>query len=770
MLTMIFFYPVFWGFVPLPSDLIVGGYYPWLDYHWGGFETNVPVKNSLITDAVSLTFPLKNFMAEQLNKGELPLWNPLMFGGYPFIASMPLGFFFPTTVFYLMFDVLSAWSAQVIFQVLIALFGMFLFVRHLKLSVLASIFSALGFGFGGFMLIWLEWNSQAATAAILPLLFFGVSKYLQEEKALWGVVFGLFVCLAILAGLMQITFFSFLALGFYTLYMLWGEKRSFEKLIKVAGFGLLGIIISSVFLIPALELVFYSQRLFEVVNEWEKFLPLEFLLTILAPDFFGNQTTANFWAVHNYTNVSMYTGTITVILAAAGIWRYWDKKVVRFMLYLLLATFVLVTRNPISEIVYRLGIWGGESMTMNRGLFLANFAMATLGGYGIDGLRDKNFYKKYLIISLGTLGILVFSGVIVFLMKGNLITESHAYISLRNLVIPIGLTTFLIILFFIFAKIRTNISILLQVILILTLTVELFRFGWKFDTFSKRDYVFPQTKLIEFMQNHKESRFVSEIDVLPPNMWLPYNLQTIEGYDSVYPLSTAKIIAAINSGSTGTRPQTKHGVVEKFDSPLLPFLGTRYYVTVKRDVGGGINEGGKVNPLFNNDRFLKVFEDHSVVVYENLQSLNKLYWANQVFYMDDKLGLAELARSDEYLQHKRVFNNEFFFQAGENDLISPTNLKLKNSEIMVATNNSKAGYLVFSETFYPGWKVFVDGKERKIYRTNFGFMGVFVPGGSKFVEFKFMPYSLFLGGLLSCLGILGIFVILFISKRNIKFF
>lgn len=37
------------GLVPFPGDLLVGAYYPWLEYKWG-YEVGVPIKNQLISD------------------------------------------------------------------------------------------------------------------------------------------------------------------------------------------------------------------------------------------------------------------------------------------------------------------------------------------------------------------------------------------------------------------------------------------------------------------------------------------------------------------------------------------------------------------------------------------------------------------------------------------------------------------------------------------------------------------------------------------------
>jgi uncharacterized membrane protein YfhO len=74
--------------------------------------------------------------------------------------------------------------------------------------------------------------------------------------------------------------------------------------------------------------------------------------------------------------------------------------------------------------------------------------------------------------------------------------------------------------------------------------------------------------------------------------------------------------------------------------------------------------------------------------------------------------------------------------------------------------------LVLSDTFYPGWKAFVDGKEEKILRANYNFRAVPLTAGTHRVEFVYDPLSFKLGALTTFLGILGCLVIGFIKKEK----
>ena len=72
---------------------------------------------------------------------------------------------------------------------------------------------------------------------------------------------------------------------------------------------------------------------------------------------------------------------------------------------------------------------------------------------------------------------------------------------------------------------------------------------------------------------------------------------------------------------------------------------------------------------------------------------------------------------------------------------------------------------ILSDAYYPGWKVFVDGKERKIVRANHGLRGVKVKPGDNVVEFLYQPWSFRIGLWAAAMG-LGLVPVVFIVSRR----
>jgi hypothetical protein len=71
--------------------------------------------------------------------------------------------------------------------------------------------------------------------------------------------------------------------------------------------------------------------------------------------------------------------------------------------------------------------------------------------------------------------------------------------------------------------------------------------------------------------------------------------------------------------------------------------------------------------------------------------------------------------------------------------------------------------LVLTDQFYPGWNATIDGAPAKIYHVNIFFRGVLLPAGEHTIEFRYEPFSVTLGLILSALVILGFALGLFFS-------
>jgi hypothetical protein len=91
--------------------------------------------------------------------------------------------------------------------------------------------------------------------------------------------------------------------------------------------------------------------------------------------------------------------------------------------------------------------------------------------------------------------------------------------------------------------------------------------------------------------------------------------------------------------------------------------------------------------------------------------------------------------------------------------------EMRDGIVRVAVSAPGGGFLVLSETFYPGWRAEVDNVRVPLYRTYGTLQGVLVPPGRHAVTFTFVSASLRQGSALSALALAVVAAILWRARR-----
>lgn len=747
----IFFYPVWLKQeVPIPGDMIVGVYFPWLDYKWG-YPTGVPVKNPITTDVVSFTFPMQMLAIDLMKQGHWPLWNSYVLTGTPLLANFQSAPFAPTNFLYFIFDKLDAWSLQIMTQIFLAAVFLYLLLREFGRSKIASTFGGLFFAFAGFMMIWMEWNGHSLTAAFFPLIIFLVIKWLKTAKIIWGSLLSLSLVLQIFSGYPQIILYQFMLLPLVIFFL---DKKLFLNLKKISGltfFSGLGLGLAAIQILPGLELLSLSQRKIEDVINVSAFLPWKMMITFLAPDFFGNHATGNFWGPGDYTYVTGFSGVVVIILASLGIITFFKNTWVKFSLFTVGFSLLIALPNPLSILLKESGLLGLQAASAHRALILSNLGFAILAAFGLDSILEKKLNFKNIRRALYLPAILILGFLFVALAE-------NLNVALKNMILP---TTFLIltaILLFL------NLFLKKKVVLVLVLgslsLLELFRFGWKFTPFSPKHIIFPKTPVIEFLQNKPQPFRVFAEDVIPINLLMPYNLSRVEGYDAVYPIRFAKYLSVLNSGSVNFDPMGRYGTVKNIESNLLNIANAKYFLAVKKD--------GRIPKKFEKPYFKQVFEDKTVVVLENLKALSRA----EMFYdweiiKDDTQVLTRLIDPDFLNTKKIILEKEPIIVKnngqGEVSFSESPNIKI------IKVNTNQDGILFIADAWFPGWKARIDGKSQEILRANYNFMAITLEKGIHKVVLEYQPTSFENGKMVSLISVSILFLLFLYGSFSQKF-
>lgn len=152
-------------------------------------------------------------------------------------------------------------------------------------------------------------------------------------------------------------------------------------------------------------------------------------------------------------------------------------------------------------------------------------------------------------------------------------------------------------------------------------------------------------------------------------------------------------------------------------------------------------------------------------VYENRRALPRAWIVGSVAELDDA-GVLQAVRYSQAPDGRPwdPLREAFVPQGGGTMRVEPGKVSahlssVSDGRIEVNVASSGGGFLVLSETYYPGWRARVGEQTTSVQRTNLTLQGVAVPAGRHTVVFEFRPWTLWAGTALS-LAALGLTLVL----------
>lgn len=738
---------IFFNKLPIPSDTIVGLYYPFRDSYFKTNPNGLPYKNFLITDPVRQQYPWRYLSVDGVKNLNIPLWNPYNFSGTPLLANFQSAVFYPFNFLFFIFPFHISWSILIFIQPLLAGIFMFYYLNNLRLNKTASFLGSLSFSFSGFFIAWLEWGTILHTALWLPLVLLSIDKIFNKKAnfnlqtknfklLIWPLVLVLALTSSFFAGHLQTFFYLFILFILYILarFIQYGKERKTLGFFLVPGF--LFLIITSIQWYPTLQFIYFSARNMDLtgwrIEGW--FLPWQNLIQFIAPDFFGNPSTLNYYGVWNYAEFIGYIGIFPLILAFFALFFRRDKKTLFFGV-ILFVSLILTLPTLFAKIPFWLEIPFLSTSQPTRLLFLIVFSLSTLASFGLDYfIRVKN-RKLILFILIMFFSFFTLLWAFISVFSGNILLPENLAVARQNLILPTTLFIFISLVLFIpiinkkEKILNINLLNLSLLILILITVFDLFRFGWKFEPFTNKEYLFPSTQVTNFLQNQKGQFRILSVDskIFPPNFSIIYKLQTLDGYDPLYLQRYGELMAA----SGRRKPDIS-----------APFGFNR--IITSQDPLSGINDmlGAKYVLSLNElkDKKLNlVFSDGVIKVYENSNALPRAFFVSNTFVANSKQEAIDALFDVNHPLSLRavvedVTDKKFFKNNWSIGVVKITDYQ--DNKIILETQNLDDGFLVLTDSFYPLWHSAIDGKETKIYLTNYNFKGIIVPKGNHKIEFS----------------------------------
>jgi hypothetical protein len=347
--------------------------------------------------------PLGRWFAEHLRVGSIPLWMPLIFGGYPLFADGEIGMLYPPNLVLLPLLPSRGWLTA-IRALHFFLAGAFMigFLRVLSVSRWGALVGGLVFAFGSFLITQVQHENVIRSAIWLPLILMFVERSFQRsgwarQRHLAGA--GLALTMAALGVHVQPVAMTLLVLGLYVGYRvavgpIVGDRweRPLQLLwtpLVVAGVGLAG---AAVQWLPLFELGRMSYRgpglVYDLATTWP--LRWQNLGTVLFPYLFRMED-GRYVMLWQQWESFLYVGILPLALIFVALPFGRRRLVPLFVLIGLFGLAIgLADQSPIN--VHRL-LWslpGFSSLRApGRFAYLVVFAASGLAALGMDWLATR---------------------------------------------------------------------------------------------------------------------------------------------------------------------------------------------------------------------------------------------------------------------------------------------------------------------------------------------------------------------------------------------
>lgn len=373
-------------------------------------------------DSFRLVGPSNYFMDYSLHRGEVPLWNPLLFCGMPFAGNPIDGFFYPPNLLRSLlsfhptpYKTQAGWIILMGLHLLVGGIGTVFLARRHGVSPAGSIVAALVFLLSAiwirrtceyhflFLVAWLPW--------ILLLTHRAMHAREWPKKLLYGAGGGLLFGMGLLNGAMNMAPYMGVAIGVYAVLLSllypfrdgpgvpWRRTVFGDALFTVVLF-VVAVLAAQALLLPGMEFAGMSSR----AKTAEHALAL--------PQYHGTWTML-FKDLIRYPGQKMAlediraSGVAAWLLALAGLSYYRRRDVLVWGgVFLVLFDLSMGGSFPVSRIFYK--VVPLQMIASTRAFDLAVLPLGILAGFGVDVMTSPARWRRLAVardIALAVTGV-----------------------------------------------------------------------------------------------------------------------------------------------------------------------------------------------------------------------------------------------------------------------------------------------------------------------------------------------------------------------------
>lgn len=752
--------------------------YPWLSEA----SQEELARPSVTSDCTFSYYPRRVFATKMIRQGEIPFWNPHQFCGTPFLANFQSAVFYPVNMLLYGFDPTTQMDLFLYIHFLIAAFFAYLLAKKVGLSAPASVISSLAYTFCGFMVTRYGQPTFISTASWLPAVLYFAEHLIEYPSARRVGLLAIAVALCILAGFPQLVMLIIYTLVVYVVLRLALMRRTSLRWRTVTlAFVLVSIVVAGLVcafqILPTYELSKFSYRKelpYEIIlsSAHHKLVSLKYII----PDILGHPTDIGVIskALHkvrggetfsqNYVSTTGYVGILPLLLALLGLSSP-RRRMVPFIV-LSVVSLLTVFGTGVLALLYRL-VPGFDFSRIDRVILIYMAGLAVLAGYGFDVARGESGGRRNLIFGAGFIALAV--GFVIWLRASGLdlvMTEASGVVArdtyfdyaagkIRVFILIAALSGGLLIIKRL-SRIPGWIFLAAAVVILL---IDLIPNGLRFKVSQPAEEVVPWNSFIENLRSETGLwRFAKfGADVIPSNTATVLELDDIHGYDALNVDHYIEVVGTIDStviAASNAALRRRIGPIgdrNGLESKILDLLGVKHVLSViempdrtRRPVSWINSDHLPRAFLADRARFFNTYDE--ILAYMRSGQLDP---TSEVLLRSDAGGGTAGAATEPAMD-----------EAGTVEITEHT-----PSGVQLSIGVPDSCYLVVSDVYYPGWRVFVDGKEEDLLRADYAFRAVRVGAGVHTVKMTYSSVYFKIGVLFTVAGI-ALLAVLISSKSR----
>ncbi len=726
-------------------------------------------------DLFNWFFPMLDRAYAEMRHGRLFLWNPYQLGGLPGLATLQSGLLYPPHLLYIFVPTAVGMGLMGIFHSLLGGWNMVCLARVLGARPAAALAAGLYFALAVVVSKYI-WPPGMEAVAWLPLGIAAIEKIFRGGGISWMVGLVSAVAMPLLAGGYQTSAYMLAAYGWYTVVLLPGRRdsgRAFPSrgtaVLRIGICVAIGIALAAPQLLPTAELAQQASRPTQA-------LPLDEV--ILLGNSFGTVASVAHAVLvppDALLSVRSYLGVVAVGMAVVGL-LVLDRTTFFCLTMILYGVLSLLAPPWFLSLRAAIPVLGWFRLPL-REFFLAQFAVALLLARGMSVLVDTQLRPRWSGIAVlagaacmvwgawyrdwhTSAAALAGAGAVI-LLSGWVLAQSKRPAAAAALTL-----VFALLLAFDTVGLSHN-----------DLRLPYSHGGWR--------TLYEAADLAERLDELAGAKRVAVLPLfdkrLPVKNAQLFGLFSPFDYEPLAPAVHEQCFlhadpSSPKAGSLAAR-QRYHGQPRIEDQsrllvyPLkrcLDLLSVDIAVADRlawrdvnirgqwRNVGlsfAGVKFAGPYVFLRNPNGLPRAYAVHDA---ECLDTGSE-QWLRLLSPEFDPRTTVVLDRSSECTTRADTSS----MQGADVEIVD-----LEPMQVRLRTNMDRPGYVVLTDTYYPGWQAMVNGEPAQILRANGLVRAVRVPAGPVDIVFAYVPMSFYAGIAIAAAAILLIFCFAWMTRRQ----